>query len=288
MELYLKDIHEVFNIEKDEISKNVVKAIVWAMKQKGFCVEEKQKLVLDSDMFEYCWTMYKTLLEHFDPNYNRRHDFLSLFNYIISSTVDDEKIEFNSLFCPGYTRHGYKNKLGHTTTWKLEELSKIRDMFDEHNIKTVFKNYYSDVFLENFDSSLEPNWKEQMEYNRYLFHEEGKKYFNSDEVLNASSIPIFSEDKDIYGYVDPEIIKSIKIATYSAFIKSNQKFYESLDFTKEQMQERNDRLITMYRKLSDYLNQKNNIVFLPMENMYERENIFSENGTCTMYLKLKR
>ena len=51
---------------------------------------------------------------------------------------------------------------------------------------------------------------------------------------------------------------------------------------------RNDRLITMYKILSDYLNEQENTVFLPMENMYERENVFSENKTCTMYLKLKK
>ena len=60
-----------------------------------------------------------------------------------------------------------------------------------------------------------------------------------------------------------------------------------MGFTEEQMKYRNDRLITMYRLFSDYLNIESNSVFLPMENMYERENIFSENRTCTMYLKLK-
>ena len=76
-------------------------------------------------------------------------------------------INFNSLFCPGYTRYGYKSELGHTTKWKLEELSKIRDFLDSYGIKSSFKNYYSDVFLENTDSKLEPNWKEQMEKNRW-------------------------------------------------------------------------------------------------------------------------
>ena len=84
------------------------------------------------------------------------------------------------------------------------------------------------------------------------------------------------------------MIKSVKNGTFSAFVKSNRKFYESLNFTEEQMSIRNARLITMYRELSNYLNTLNNVVFLPMENMYERENIFSENGTCTMYLRLKR
>ena len=45
---------------------------------------------------------------------------------------------------------------------------------------------------------------------------------------------------------------------------------------REEMIFRNDRLITMYKILSDYLNEQDNMVFLPMENMYERENIFSK------------
>ena len=121
-----------------------------------------------------------------------------------------------------------------------------------------------------------------------LFHKEGEKYFDKDEVLNASSIPIFNKENAEVGYIDNTIIESIKSNTYSAFIKSNRKFYESLGFTEEQMKLRNDRLITMYRELSNYLNTLENAVFLPMENMYERENIFSENKTCTMYLRLKR
>ena len=71
-------------------------------------------------------------------------------------------------------------------------------------------------------------------------------------------------------------------------MKSNEKFYSSMGFSNEQMKFRNDRLITMYRLFSNYLNSHESSIFLPMENMYERENIFSENGTCTMYLKLRK
>lgn len=287
MELYLKDLYNVFNIEKNQININIVKAIVSAMKDNNLCYENKQKLIIDKDIFEYCWYMYENILLHFDPNYNRRNDFLLLFKYILSSKLRDDAINFNSLFCPGYTRYGYKDKLGHTTVWKLEELYKIRNMLDENRIKNTFRNYYSDVFLENYDSNLEPNWLEQMKYNRELFHKEGLKHFNEGEVLDASTLPIFNKEESVYGYVNDDIISNIKLTTYSAFVKSNKKFYESLNFTEEQMKLRNDRLITMYRELSNYLNTLSNVVFLPMENMYERENIFSENGTCTMYLKLK-
>lgn len=288
MELFINDVYNRYNVEKSEANTNAIKAMMIVLKEKELCQENKQKLSIDSDVLDYSFEIFKKMLEHFDPNYNRRSDFIAFCRYVAASKIDGDIINFNSLFCPGYTRYGYKSELGHTTKWKLEELSKIRDLLDKYGIKSNFKNYYSDVFLENTNSKLEPNWKEQMENNRELFHKEGEKYFDKDEVLNASSIPIFNKDSSVVGYIDDQLIKTVKSGTYSAFVKSNRKFYESLNFTEEQMQLRNDRLITMYRELSNYLNTLNNVVFLPMENMYERENIFSENGTCTMYLRLKR
>ena len=287
MEVFLNDIFDVVGIEKNQININVVKAIVYALKEKGLCIQDKQRLNIDRDTLEYCWNIYAQLLLHFDPNYNRRTDFLILFRYILSEKLEKNCINFNSLFCTGYTRYGYKNRLGHTTIWKLEELYNIRNLLERNGISNTFRNYYSDVFLENCDSTLEPRWREQLEYNRELFRKEGEKYFDKSEVLDASSIPIFSNDDSIPGFIDDGIINSTKLTTYSAFVKSNKKFYESLGFTEEQMKIRNDRLITMYRLLSDYYNSLSNVIFLPMENMYERENIFSENGTCTMYLSLK-
>lgn len=127
-----------------------------------------------------------------------------------------------------------------------------------------------------------------MDYNRYLFHEEAKKYFDEIYVKNASDLEIFSEEKSISGYIDDNLVKKVNPRTYKSFKKFNEKFYNKLGFSKEQMLFRNDRLITMYKLLSDYINSQSNTIFLPMENMYERENIFSENNTCTMYLKLKR
>ena len=89
------------------------------------------------------------MLKHFDLNYNRKSDFISFCRYVASSKIEGKEINFNSLFCPGYTRHGYKEELGHTTKWKLEELAKIRDVLNCYGINNTFKNYYSDVFLEN-------------------------------------------------------------------------------------------------------------------------------------------
>jgi len=287
MELFINDIFGKYDIEKSEPNTNAIKAIVRVLKENNLCQESKQKLYVDRYLLDYVFEIYNIFIQHFDLNYNRKTDFLSFCRYIVSSKLNGSSVNFNSLFCPGYTRNGYKNELGYTTKWKLEELAIIRDILNEYKINNTFKNYYSDVFLENTNYKLEPNWEEQMKKNRYLFHLEGEKYFIKEEILDASSIPIFLNERATEGYINDLIIQSIKNNTYSAFIKSNRKFYETLDFTEEQMKIRNDRLITMYRELSDYFNTLNNVVFLPMENMYERENIFSENGTCTMYLKLK-
>ena len=288
MKCFVNDIFSMFNIEKNQLNIIAVKSLIVAMISKNICYKEKQRLVFDDSIFLECWSDYCLCLNYFDPNYNRKTDFSSFFKYLIDGILYKKNIEFHALFCPGYTKYGYKDHLGSTTTWKLEELYNIKNALQEKNIPLLMICYYSDVFLENCNTQLEPNWKEQLDYNRQLFHIEGKKYFDSSSVKNASDISIFKFEKDGEGYVDDSIISSLSKTTYEAFKKSNDKFYNSMGFTEEQIKFRNDRLITMYRLLSDYLNLCQNAVFLPMENMYERENIFSENGTCTMYLKLKR
>lgn len=288
MRLFINDIFRAFNIEYNQINIIVVKSLIAAMIDRNLCYKEKQRLIFDEKDFIDCWLIYLSCLNYFDPNYNRKTDFSLFFKYIIDNKTLKKKINFHALFCPGYTKNGYKEHLGNTTLWKLKALHDIMNMFRNINIESSIICYYSDVFLENCDSLLEPKWKEQLNNNRNLFHMEGKKYFECNCIRNVSDISIFSHEKDKDGFVDKKIISSIPLSTYNAFVKGNENFYNSMGFTKEQMKFRNDRLITMYRMFSDYLNKLDNVVFLPMENMYERENIFSENGTCTMYLKLKK
>ena len=288
MNVFVNDIFKMFNIEHSQLNEIAVKSLIAAMTSKGVCVQEKQKLVFDEQLFIECWSVYSKFLTYFDPNYNRKTDFSSLFKYILDNKLLKKEINFHALFCPGYTKNGYKSYLGNTTLWKLKALREIVDMLRDNNIDSTMICYYSDVFLENCNSKLEPNWREQLDYNRMLFHKEGNKYFDFKDVKNASDVSVFALEKDGEGFVDDTIISSIPKRTYDAFIKSNKNFYTSMGFTEEQMKYRNDRLITMYRLFSDYLNTKSSSVFLPMENMYERENIFSENGTCTMYLRLKK
>ena len=288
MKLFVNDIFHIFNIKKNQLSVNAVKGLISAMVEKNKCVYDKQQIVFDEKFFLECWNVYMDSLDFFDLNYNRKTDFSLYFKYIIDCKDNlDKAINFHALFCPGYSKYGYKDHLGNTTLWKLKELRNLTNMLNNH-MSVNLTCYYSDVFLENCNNNLEPDWEKQLKYNRSLFHDEANKYFNDKMVRNMSDLDIFSKEKDIEGYVDENIIKSIPLTTYSAFKKGNDKFYRSLGFTEEQIKFRNDRLITMYRIFSNYLNVLDNSVFLPMENMYERENIFSENNTCTMYLKLKK
>ena len=58
-----------------------------------------------------------------------------------------------------------------------------------------------------------------------------------------------------------------------------------MNYSAEKIKDRNDTLVTMYIIVSNYINAIKNGVYLPMENMYDREKIIANNGTCTMYLK---
>lgn len=288
MKCKMFDLFNVFNIERSQLNTIAVKSLIHAMISKKICILEKQEFIFDENTFIECWKIYSDCLYYFDPNYNRKDDFYSFFRYIIDCKMIGTPVNFHALFCPGYTKYGYKLYLGNTTLWKLRTLREIIDILNTSGLTSSMTCYYSDVFLENCNDQLEPNWRNQLNYNRQLFHAEGRKYFGRESIKNASDIPIFVGEKDKEGYVDRKIVDNIPKATYNAFVKCNKKFYVQLGFTEEEMNYRNDRLITMYRIFSDYLNEQKNSVFLPMENMYERENIFSENGTCTMYLKLKK
>ena len=288
IKVYVKDLIDMLKIKGDQLNIIVCKALIAAMINKKIAYKDRQMIIIDENVFKTLWNIYLSSLCYFDINYNRKTDFKLYFEYIIDSLMNNKQLTFLSLFCPGYTKDGYKDRLGNTTKWKLAELKNINSFFQENEVDNLIYCYYSDVFLENTDYEVNSKWMIQMDYNRYLFHEEAKKYFDEIYVKNASDLEIFSEEKSISGYIDDNLVKKVNPRTYKSFKKNKKKFYNKLGFSKEQMLFRNDRLITMYKLLSDYINSQSNTIFLPMENMYERENIFSENNTCTMYLKLKR
>lgn len=287
MTLRIKDIFSYFKIENNQLNYIAIKSSLIAMARSGMA-KYGQKVIFDEKKFNNLWIIYNKLLQHFDVNYNRKSDFISLFQCLINSIYNNEPLNLFALFCPGYTRDGYKNYLGNTTIWKLKELYEIKQTLAKFNIRVDVISYYSDVFLENYNSKLNPNWSDELQINKELFHKEGEKYFNKKKVKNVSDLKFFCKKKDVKGYVLDELLKKVNPKTYIIFQKNNNKFYKSLGFSEKEIKYRNDKLVTMYIMLSNYINTLNNTIFLPMENMYERENIFSENGTCTMYLRLKR
>lgn len=287
IEIFVKDIPEKFQIENTQLNITMVKELLNTMRSYNMLTMHKQKAYFDERTFIKLWGVFSDGLKIFDPNYNRQEDFRTYFDYLVRAIYFKEKINFFALFCPGYTRFGYKDCLGETTKWKLAKLFELKQYLDKNCISNEIKCFYSDVFLENTDSHKEPNWECQLEHNKQLFHIEGEKYFNKNQICNASDLPIFHGVKCVKGFIDKNQVKQVNPRTYSSFKKANEKFYKKLEFSEQEMLIRNDRLITMYRILSNYLNSFQNQVFLPMENMYERENIFSENGTCTMYFILR-
>ena len=96
---------------------------------------------------------------------------------------------------------------------------------------------------------------------------------------------IFKNEKNYGGHIDKDIIKRIPPKVYRSFFIANEVFYKKLEFSEERIKERNDILATMYIMVSDYINSLTNGIYLPMENMYDREKIIANNNTCTMYLR---
>lgn len=286
--VYLNDIFSIFDIEKSKINILAIKSLVTSMHLNKLCSIEKQRITFDKFIFEEIWYFYCKCMVIFDTNYNTKQDLNSFFDYLIKCILNSQKINFAAVFCPGYTAHGYKNYLGTTTKNKLIMLQYLYGLFINNNLPINLTCYYADVFLENCDFSLEPNWEQQLEYNKQLFYLEGLKYFDKSCLANLSDIGIFSTSDNIRGYIDTEVINSVSASVYRIFKESNERFYKTLNFSKQQSDIRSDKLLTIYKLFSDYLNQRNNSIYLPMENMYDRCHVFSKNNTCTMYLKLRK
>ena len=57
-----------------------------------------------------------------------------------------------------------------------------------------------------------------------LFHKEGNKYFESEDVKNVSDISIFRLEKDKEGFVDDSIIRSILKLLMMPLLKVTKSF----------------------------------------------------------------
>ena len=281
----LNDIFKIYKIEENMVNKNVVKCIFRAMKKNKLSYITGQYYNYDKDMFEYLADNYKKILTFFDFYYSLKSDIITMFDFLIKYKETKQKLIFNAFFCPGYnTKGGYKDYLGNTTTKKLHILGDLSTFLNELNINHEIHCYYCDSYVENCDERLNSEWKYELEYNRDLFYKEAGKYFNIKFIHKTSEMEIFKDENEPGGSIDDDIISSIPKNVYNSFYIANRAFYIKLGFNEEQIKDRNDKLATMYILVSIYINSIDSGIYLPMENMYDREKIIANNGTCTMYL----
>ena len=281
----LIDIFKIYEIEENVVNKNAVKCIFRAMKKNKLSYITGQYYNYDKDMFEYLLNNYKKLLNFFDFFYSLKSDIVIMFEYLIEHKKTKQKLIFNAFFCPGYnTNGGYKCYLGNTTIKKLHILSDLSAFLNQLNINHEIHCYYCDAYIENCDDKVNSNWKCELKYNRSLFYEEAGKYFNKKYIHKISEMEIFRKDNEPGGSIDKNIISCVPKKVYNPFYIANRNFYVKLGFSEEQIKDRNDKLATMYILVSNYINSLDSGIYLPMENMYDREKIIANNGTCTMYL----
>ena len=156
---------------------------------------------------------------------------------------------------------------------------KLKDYLKKNNVDAKLNITLADIFLENTNSELNPNWKNELELHIQKFIEKSRENFDLNEIIILSRI--FTEEKYIKGYIDEKIIKN---KTYYNFLKNNLEFYNKMGWNESEIQNRNDKLYTIYNIISEYINNQTNGIYLPMETMYSRSKVMTMNDVCTMYL----
>ena len=279
------DIFLDYNIEDNKINRNVVKCLIKAMCQRDYARIEGQYYIYDESMFNYLISKYEKFKTFFDFFYSLKTDIILMFVYLVESKINNKKLHFNAYFCPGYSDDGgYKDHLGNTTIKKLAILGDLSTFLEKEQIPYRIDCYYCDSYIENCSFEKNKNWLKQLEYNRDLFVKEASKYFDKEFIHFTSEMEVFKNEKDYAGHIDYEIVNNIPKKVYNSFYIANEVFYNKLNFSQERIRERNDILATMYIMVSNYINGLESGIYLPMENMYDREKIIASNNTCTMYL----
>jgi hypothetical protein len=252
-----------------------LKAIVNALIKNGNATVEKQLIKVDINYVIYLWEIVNNLGCYFDYKYNTKIDLTKFIFYMINENI----VNLNAIFCPGYTKTGYKDYIGNNNSTRLETLNKLKDYLKKNNVDAKLNITLADIFLENTNSELNPNWKNELELHIQKFIEKSRENFDLNEIIILSRI--FTEEKYIKGYIDEKIIKN---KTYYNFLKNNLEFYNKMGWNESEIQNRNDKLYTIYNIISEYINNQTNGIYLPMETMYSRSKVMTMNDVCTMYL----
>ena len=272
-----------FLLEKLRIYNNlenrkILKSIVHALLKSGDAIIVKQLIDVDYNKVKNLYNILNELSSYFDYSYNTKIDLTSFLIYILN----EKPLSINAIFCPGYTSDGYKDYVGTNNSKRIENLSKLSQKFDEMGVEAEFKIMLANIFLENTDYFVNSNWQKELKNHEIKFIELSKKFFNENEILKLSDI--YSGEEYVNGFVDEQLCFG---KVYNSFYKNNIDFYKKMNWTDNQIKFRNDRLFTIYSIISQYINCKENGVYIPMETMYSRSKVMTKNNVCTMYL-LKR
>lgn len=276
-----KELYDRYLIDTSDDSKKEVKAILTAMEKHGYSNLVKQNINMNEQMFCYLYSLLIKLKEIFDTRYNNRNDLETFFNYVLQSTVMIP-INFYAIFCPGYNDDGYKDRLGKTTTTKIQKLSQMKQLLDNENILHNINCLYADVFLENCDELKNPNWEKELEVNKNLFKKYATNHLECANIDFLSSY--FPDSKYQKGFIDYSIING---NDYESFRKYNNNFYMKMGWDEAKAKDRNDKLYTIYNIIAEYIiNTNSNGIYLPIENMYARTKVFTKKKVGSMYFKL--
>lgn len=267
-------------LEKLEINNNsdnrkILKAIIHALLKNNDAEVINQLIRVEYDKVEYLYQVLYELKSFFDYRYNTKIDLTKFVFYILNGN----KININAIFCPGYTSNGYKNYIGNNNTTRMRLLNVLSDKFNKMNISVNFKVILANVFLENTDDLENINWKSELIEHEERFYEVASRYFDIENIIKLSNV--FSSEEYIKGFVKEELCHG---RVYDNFYKNNIEFYKKMGWNNKQIQYRNDKLYTIYNIISQYINEQENGIYIPMETMYSRSKVMTNNDVCTMYL----
>ncbi len=270
-------------LEKLKVGNNIesrkkVKAIIHALIKNGDAIFVKQAIDTDYQKVEYLYEILNKLERFFDYHYNSKIDLTKF----LCSILNDNALNIDAIFCPGYTNNGYKNYVGNNNTLRLMTLYQLASKLEEMEIDAHFNIMLANIFLENTNILVNPNWKEELVEHEKKFIELANKYFKRDEIMKMSNI--YEGDDYQYGFVDEKLCHG---KVYDSFLKNNIVFYRKLGWSYEQIRNRIDKLYTIYSITSNYINNQENGIYLPMETMYSRSKVMTKNDVCTMYLRKK-
>lgn len=269
------ELIEILKIDNNAVNRSYVKSIVNSLLKNNDAFVIKQKIFTDKDKVVYLWNLLQKLSEFFDYTYNTKVE-LSEFLYFV---LNNKQINLNAIFCPGYTDNGYKNYIGNNNTMRLKTLKSLKDKLSQERIDSNFKITLSDIFLENVDIKKNANLYDELSFHREEFIKKALEDFKEEDIVILSEV--FNDESYVRGFIDDSLLKG---KTYQKFYKNNESFYKKMGWTTEETKQRNDKLFTIYSIISDYINNQDNGVYLPMETMYSRSKVMTNNNVCTMYL----